>query len=110
RAACGTIYHPAAAHWAADSWIPESAARWVAAEGFLRHPDAVDHVPLPDLHHHVEPFGDLAEDGVHPVEMRLRGMGDEELATTGVLAGVGHRERAGLVLVRIAGGFALDLP
>src|SRR5690606_4722303 len=32
----------------------------------------------------------------------------EELAATGVLAGVGHREGAGLVAVRVALGLALD--
>src|SRR5690606_30191177 len=37
-------------------------------------------------------------------------MGDEELAPAGVLPRVRHRERAGLVLVRVAGGLALDLP
>ena len=33
----------------------------------------------------------------------------EELAAAGVLAGVGHRERADFVFVRIAGRLALDL-
>ena len=34
--------------------------------------DRRDHVVLFDLVHHIHAFGDLPEDGVHLVEMRLR--------------------------------------
>ena len=55
------------------------------------------------------PWVHLAEDRVNLVEMRLGGVGDEELAAAGVLAGVGHGEGAGGVLVGVQVGLALDL-
>ena len=57
------------------------------------------------------PDGDLAEHGVNAVQVPGVGFAEhhEELAAAGVLAGVRHGERADGVLVRIAGGLALDL-
>ena len=55
------------------------------------------------------PSRHLAEDGVHLVEVRLGRVGDEELAAAGVLAGVGHGQGAGRVLVGVEMGLALDL-
>ena len=39
-----------------------------------------------------------SKDGVHAIEMRGGGMGDEELAATGVFAGMGHAQGAGGML------------
>src|SRR5690606_21886908 len=76
----------------------------------LLDPNTLHHIALLDRQHHIHPLGHLAEDGVDPVEMRLRRVGDEELAAAGVLAGVRHRQRARVVLVRVARSLALDLP
>ena len=54
-------------------------------------PDGGNDVVLLDLIHHIHSLGDLAEDGVYPVKMRLGGVGDEELAASGVLTGMRHR-------------------
>ena len=48
------------------------------------------------------PLSHFAEDGVFAVEPIGHDVGDEELAAVGAGAGVGHRERSDLVLVRIA--------
>ena len=64
---------------------------------------------MTDRIHDVHALGDLAEDRVNLVEMRLGAVADEELAATGILAGVGHGESAGGVLVGIKVGFTLDL-
>src|SRR5581483_2608403 len=50
-------------------------------------------------------FDDLAEDAVLSIEPRGRGHGDEELASVGVRAGIGHGEHA-LALV-LEGGVEL---
>src|SRR5687767_12128007 len=53
---------------------------------------------------------DPAEDRVQAVEVRSGGVGDEELAAAGVLAGVGHAQRAGRVLLGVGrAGLALDV-
>src|SRR5689334_3583773 len=72
---------------------------------------AVDDVVLLNFLHHVEPIDDLAENGVHAIEVPAAGVAqhDEELAATGILAGVGHGESADLMRLRIAGGLTLDL-
>src|SRR6266480_280307 len=57
---------------------------------------------------HVQPLGDLSENGVDAVKVRLGRMADEELATAGVLAGVGHGQRSRHVLVDVLLGLALD--
>ena len=57
-------------------------------------PDGSNDVVLFDLINHVHPLGHLAEDGMHSIEMGLGGVGDEELAATGVLPGMGHRQGA----------------
>jgi hypothetical protein len=54
--------------------------------------------PLLDRLDHVHALGDLAEDGVHAVQVLRVALvqHDEELAAAGVGARVRHRERAGL--------------
>ena len=49
----------------------------------------------------------MAKDGVHTIEVGLGFMAEKELGSPGVLAGVGHREGAGLVLVGV--DLAVDL-
>src|SRR3989442_927268 len=56
----------------------------------------------------VHPFGDLPEHRVHAIEMALRRMTDEELAATGVLARMRHRECARDVFMRVLLRFAFD--
>src|SRR5574341_2309066 len=55
--------------------------------GFCRqpsaHPDRIHLVVRTDRGDHVHSLGDLAEDRVHAVEMRLRRVADEELAASG---------------------------
>ena len=72
-------------------------------------PDGGDDIVLFDLIHHIHSLGHLAKDGVHPIEMRLGGVSDEELAATGVLPGVGHGQGAGCMLVGIQVSLTLDL-
>ncbi len=71
--------------------------------------DGRDDVVLFDLVDYIHAFGDLPEDGVHLIEMGLRCVGDEELASAGVLAGVRHAQGAGGVFVRIEVRLTLDL-
>ena len=49
----------------------------------------------------LHPLDNLAEDGMLAVKMRLRLVADIELAAAGIAAGMGHRERAAFMLVRI---------
>jgi hypothetical protein len=55
--------------------------------------DPLDHVAGPDPVHGLHPRHHLAEEGEAPVEVRLRGERDEELAAAGVLAGERHADR-----------------
>src|SRR5216117_2461217 len=57
---------------------------------------------------HVLSLGDLSENGVDSVKVRLGRMTDEELAAAGVLPGVGHGQRPRDVLVDVLLGLALD--
>src|SRR2546422_5926406 len=57
---------------------------------------------------HVLSLGDLSENGVDSVKVRLGSMTDEELAAAGVLPGVGHGQRPRDVLVDVLLGLALD--
>src|SRR6267143_2759930 len=72
------------------------------------HSNRFHFVVLRNLVDHVLPLGDLSENGVDAVQMRLGRMTDEELAAAGVLAGVGHGQRARHVLVDVFLGLALD--
>src|SRR6185312_10588859 len=72
--------------------------------------DALDVVARLDRQHHVDAIGHLTEHRMHAIEVRLRLEHEEELRAAGVAAGMGHGERAGLVLVRIALGLAGDAP
>ena len=58
-----------------------------------------------DGHHHIHVTGQ-AENGVHTIEMRLGFMNDEELAATGVLTGMCHRQSTGDMLLAV--DFAID--
>src|SRR5688572_10854243 len=63
---------------------------------FDRH--ALERVPAGHFVHHVLPLADLAEDGVLAIEPVGGDVRDEELAAVRVRPGVGHAERADLVL------------
>jgi hypothetical protein len=71
--------------------------------------DGGNDVVLFDLIYHIHALGDLTEHSVHPVEMRLGRVGDEELTPARVLAGVGHGQGAGGVFVGVEVGLTLDL-
>jgi hypothetical protein len=71
--------------------------------------DGRDDVVLLDLVHHIHAFSDLAENGVHLVEMWLRCVGHEELAAAGVLTGVSHAQGACGVFVGVEVRLTLDL-
>src|SRR5881396_591196 len=68
------------------------------------HSNRFDFVVLRNLVDHVLSLGDLSENGVDSVKVRLGSMTDEELAAAGVLPGVGHGQRPRDVLL----GLALD--
>src|SRR2546425_13146241 len=57
------------------------------------HSNRFDFVVLRNLVDHVLSLGDLSENGVDSVKVRLGRMTDEELAAAGVLPGVGHGQR-----------------
>src|SRR5690606_35753427 len=86
----------------------EGEVRWRCASG-----DAHAHhmVAVGQRVHHVEAARDLAEHGVHAVEVLRVGFAEDhkELRTAGILAGVRHREGADLVRLRITRRLALDL-
>src|SRR3989442_152354 len=72
------------------------------------HSNRFDFVVLHNLVDHVLSLGDLSENGVDSVKVRLGSMTDEELAAAGVLPGVGHGQRPRDVLVDVLLGLALD--
>src|SRR6266480_4507234 len=72
------------------------------------HSNRFDFVVLRNLVDHVLSLGDLSENGVDSVKVRLGSMTDEELAAAGVLPGVGHGQRPRDVLVDVLLGLALD--
>src|SRR6266487_4955932 len=72
------------------------------------HSNRFHFVVLRNLVDHVQSLGDLSENGVDSVKVRLGSMADEELAAAGVLAGVGHGQRPRHVLVDVLLGLALD--
>src|SRR2546423_8603743 len=72
------------------------------------HSNRLHFVVLRNLVDHVQSLGDLSENRVDAVKVRLGGMADEELAAAGVLAGVGHGQRSRHVLVDVLLRFALD--
>src|SRR4051812_24844282 len=84
---------------------------WGAGVGASGDAHGVHDVVLLDLLHDVDALIDFAEYGVHAVEVAgvVLTQHHEELAAARVLTGVSHRESADFVLLRIAGGFALDL-
>src|SRR5689334_19562333 len=56
------------------------------------------HIALPDRVHYILAHQHLAKHGVPAVQVRLRRVGNEELAAVGVGARVSHRDDPGLVL------------
>src|SRR6267378_4963935 len=72
------------------------------------HSNRFHFVVLRNLVDHFQSLGDLSENGVDSVKVRLGGMADEELAAAGVLSGVGHGQRPRHVLVDVLVGLALD--
>src|SRR5437899_757085 len=79
---------------------------WISEWSF--HSNRFHFVVLRNLTDHVQSLGDLSENGVDSVKVRLGRMTDEELAAAGVLAGVGHGQRPHHVLVDVLLGLALD--
>src|SRR2546430_2787660 len=79
---------------------------WISEWSF--HSNRFHFVVLRNLADHVQSLGDLSENGVDSVKVRLGRMTDEELAAAGVLSGVGHRQRPRDVLVDVLLGLALD--
>lgn len=71
--------------------------------------DGRDDVVLFDLVHYIHAFSDLAEDSVHLVQMRLRRVGNEELASAGVFTGVSHAQGTCGVFMGIEVRLTLDL-
>jgi len=59
-------------------------------------------VTLPYCVDHILTLGDLPEDGVLPIQVGRRHMGNEELASIGPWSGIGHRKGPDLVLVGVA--------
>src|SRR5690554_223359 len=74
----------------------------------LDHANAMDRRPLHDLVRDLLAADQAAEHGVSAVEMRLVGVRQEELRSTGVLSGERHPERAAFVAVAV--DLAPDLP
>ena len=76
------------------------------------HPNRVHHIIPDNRVHHVHAIRDLTEHRVHAVQVARIGLAqhNEELAPTGVLPGMGHRECTWLVFVWIAFGLARDRP
>src|SRR4029079_12528305 len=89
---------------------------WLLVAGYFKakssNSDRIHDVVRRDLLHDVDDTRDLAEHGVDAVEVTrvLLAQDHEELTATGILSRVRHGESADLVLVRIVGRFALDLP
>src|SRR5690349_1678557 len=73
-----------------------------------RHPNRGDDVIFADLIHDVHALRDLTEHGVDAVEVALRRVADEELATARVFPRVRHRQRSGDVLMGVALRLALN--
>src|SRR5438552_14498243 len=72
------------------------------------HSNRFHFVVLRNLVDYVLSLGDLSENGVDSVKVRLGSMTDEELAAAGVLPGVGHGQGPRDVLVDVLLGLALD--
>src|SRR6058998_3469883 len=97
---------------------PLSAACRATASRYIRkcmeisewsfHSNRFHFVVLRNLVDYVLSLGDLSENGVDSVKVRLGSMTDEELAAAGVLPGVGHGQRPRDVLVDVLLGLALD--
>ncbi len=96
----------AAPRWRAGGACDESGN---ATDSAFLNGDRLQLVALLNLVDHVLAAGDLAENGVLAVQPIGDDVRDEKLAAVGVRAGVGHRERADLVLVRIALGLVFEL-
>src|SRR5438876_906002 len=76
--------------------------------GWSLHSNRLDFVVLRNLVHHVQPFGDLSENRVDSVKVRLGRVTNEELTAAGILARVGHGQRPRHVGVDVLRGLALD--
>src|SRR3989475_8798631 len=73
------------------------ARRSTALKGMISPVDAADAIALGDAREHVEAGHDATEDGVGAVEVRLGGVGDEELAAARIGPGKRHADRTRLV-------------
>src|SRR5438445_682047 len=67
--------------------------KYIRVSEWSFHSNRFDFVVLRNLVDHIQSLGDLSENSVDSVKVRLGRMTDEELAAAGVLAGVGHGQR-----------------
>src|SRR5678815_2563344 len=67
----------------------------------LANRDPNNTISLNDAIEHVAAAAKLPEDGIPAIEVRLRGVGDEELAPAGIRPGERHAERPSHVSMRI---------
>src|SRR3989449_4739467 len=79
---------------------------WISEWSF--HSNRFHFVVLRNLADHVQSLGDLSENGVDSVKVRLGRMAHEELTAAGVLSSVCHGQRPRHVLVDVLLGLALD--
>src|SRR5439155_23088433 len=82
--------------------------KYIRVSEWSFHSNRFDFVVLRNLVDHIQSLGDLSENSVDSVKVRLGGVTDEELAAARVLAGVGHGQRPRHVLVDVLLGLALD--
>src|SRR2546421_9600629 len=82
--------------------------KYIRVSEWSFHSNRFDFVVLRNLVDHVQSLGDLSENGVDSVKVRLGRMAHEELTAAGVLSGVCHGQRPRHVLVDVLLGLALD--
>ena len=77
---------------------------------FLNNHNLFNQIALTDGIENIQTFENLAEASVNAVQVLrvLAVVADEELRTTSVLASVGHRENAAVVILTASAGFAFD--
>ena len=68
---------------------------------FTENRNRIDTVTLLDAVNHIQPFSDPAEHSMLAVQMRLGGMGDEELGAVRVGPAVGHAQHPRAVVLRL---------
>lgn len=76
----------------------------------MEHFDAGDFITGTDGIDDIQPFNDLSEAGMIPVQVRgiLAGVADEELGSAGIPAGMCHGKHTTVVILIVARQFAFD--